>query len=176
MVKAASLEYLHEARSSAAIGADGVFIGGHWGATGELTAVLKLGILSLMWSITLTVVFLATSTDAQGHTTVTQSLTRELLDGATYPNEQACEEKARWWMSPAADPAGAIKKAQCAQGTHLVPSQETQQIPAQGTKPAPAQGTQSVPAPGTQQAPQPQLPGHGPAFPTGSNRGPAYPK
>ena len=70
-----------------------------------------------MWSLKLTVLFLATFTDAQGHMTVTESLTREISDGATYSDQQSCEVKAQWWMSPAASATGAVKNAQCVQTT-----------------------------------------------------------
>jgi hypothetical protein len=95
-----------------------------------------------MWSLKLTVLFLATSTDPQGHMTVTESLTRELFDGANYATEQRCDVKARWWMSSAAGTTGAVKNAQCVE------------------------------------TPQKDLPTsqRGPAFPTGTTRGPAYPK
>jgi hypothetical protein len=95
-----------------------------------------------MWSLKLTVLFLATFTDAQGHTTVTESPTQEISDGATYLNQQSCEVKAQWWMSPAASATGAVKSAQCVQAT-------------QKDLPASARG---------------------PAFPTGSRRGPSFPK
>jgi hypothetical protein len=68
-----------------------------------------------MWSLKLTVLFLATSTNAQGYATTTQSLTREFSDGVSYADEQSCKLKAQWWMSPAASPTGAVKKAECLQ-------------------------------------------------------------
>jgi hypothetical protein len=68
-----------------------------------------------MWSLKLTVLFLATFTDAQGHMTATESLTREYSDDATYLDQQSCEVKAKWWMSPAASATGAVKNAQCVQ-------------------------------------------------------------
>lgn len=92
-----------------------------------------------MWSLKLTMLFLATSTDVEGHATITQSLTKELFDGVNYADEQSCKLKAQWWMSPAASATGAVKKAECLQITQK----------------------DSV---------------HGPAFPTGSKRGTAYPK
>jgi hypothetical protein len=68
-----------------------------------------------VWSLKLTVLFLATFTDAHGHMTVTESLTREISDGATYLDQQSCEVKAQWWTSPAANATGAVKSAQCVQ-------------------------------------------------------------
>jgi hypothetical protein len=68
-----------------------------------------------MWSLKLTVLFLATSSDAQGHATITESLTREFFDGVSYFDEQSCTLKAQWWMSPAASATGAVKKAECVQ-------------------------------------------------------------
>lgn len=91
-----------------------------------------------MWSLKLTVLFIATSTYADGHATVTQSLTRDFFDGVSYADEQSCQLKAQWWLSPAASATGSVKKAECVQTTAT-----------------------SL---------------HGPAFPTGSRRGPAYPK
>ena len=70
-----------------------------------------------MWSLKLTVLFLATSTNAQGQATITQSLTREFSDGVSYADEQSCKLKAQWWMSPAASATGAVKKAECLQIT-----------------------------------------------------------
>jgi hypothetical protein len=95
-----------------------------------------------MWSLKLTVLFLATYTDPQGHMTITDSTTRELFDDVAYVNEKSCDVKAQWWMSPAASATGAVKSAQCVQTTQ-------KELP-------------------TSQ--------RGPAFPTGSTRGPAYPK
>ena len=66
-----------------------------------------------MWSLKLTVLFLATSTDPQGHVTITQSLTQEFFDGVSYSDEQSCKLKAQWWMSTAASATGAVKKAEC---------------------------------------------------------------
>jgi hypothetical protein len=86
--------------------------------------------------------FVATSTNAQGHSTTTQSLTKEFFDGVSYADEQSCKLKAQWWMSPAASPTGAVKKAECLEITNKGSS----------------------------------APIRGPAFPAGSNRGPAYPK
>ena len=96
-----------------------------------------------MWSLKLSILFLATSTNGQGQTIVTQSLTQELLDGVSYSNQQKCEASAKWWMSPAASTTGAVKKAECVETN------------ARNSLPPSKRGS---------------------AFPTGSERGPAYPK
>src|SRR5690242_1302527 len=75
-----------------------------------------------MWSLKLTILFLATYTDLQGQTTTTQSLTQEFFDGASYADEQSCKRKAQWWMSPAASATGAVKKAECVETGQKDPS------------------------------------------------------
>jgi hypothetical protein len=68
-----------------------------------------------MWSLKLTILFLATTTDPSGHTSVIESLNREVVDNIRYSDEQSCSLKAQWWMSPAASATGAVKKAECVQ-------------------------------------------------------------
>jgi hypothetical protein len=81
-----------------------------------------------MWSLKLTILFLATSTDPQGHATITQSLTQEVFDSTNYSDEESCKVKARWWMSAAASATGAVKKAECLQA-----EQEKSSMPARGS-------------------------------------------
>lgn len=66
-----------------------------------------------IWSLKLTIVFLATATNAQGHPTVTETLTREMSDDIAFFDERSCKLKAQWWLSPAASATGAVKKAEC---------------------------------------------------------------
>ena len=141
-----------------------------------------------MWSLKLLILFLATSTNEQGQTTVTESLSQELLDGVSYSNQQQCETSARWWLSPAASATGAVKKAECVETTaqnYLPQSTGGPALPQSTRGPALPQSTRGPALPQSTSAPAlpqsmggPALPRstRGLAFPAGTEQAPAYPK